>query len=107
MIHRHTQFGTLFLVVAVVLSAALLLQADAHVAQAQSTTRSHPAEYVYSLIEVDPLEFDEDVGTVRFGIQAVTIGAAAPTRVGGYTFLVYVTLRDQTTSACLAETTYT
>ncbi len=74
MIHRHAPSGTLVLVVAVVLAVALLLPADGHVAQAQSNPRLE-----FSLIEDDPLVFQEDVGTVRFGIRAETIEAGTPT----------------------------
>ena len=77
-IHRRSRFGLFFFVAAVVLglAAALLLQADGRVAHAQQSARVN-----FSLIEVDPLTFEEHAGTVRFGVQAETIGADAPTIV--------------------------
>ena len=61
---RRKGFGLVFLAVALVLGlAAPLLPADEHVAQAQTDPG-----LIVSLIEVDPLQFDEDVGTVRVGV---------------------------------------
>ena len=69
---------SVLITVLLALAAALFPLADGHVAQAQSTR----VQMVYSLFEVDPLEFEEDVGTVRVGILAETNETGAPT--GGY-----------------------
>ena len=77
MIRRRSNFRLFFFAVALglALAAALLPLADGHVAQAQPTR----VQMVYSLFEVDPLEFEEDVGTVRVGILAETNETGAPT----------------------------
>ena len=69
---------SVLITVLLALAAALFPQADGHVAQAQSTTPTQ-VQMVYSLFEVDPLEFEEDVGTVRVGILAETNETGAPT----------------------------
>ena len=72
---------SVLITVLLALAAALFPLADGHVAQAQSTR----VQMVYSWIEVDPLEFEEDVGTVRVGILAETNETGAPTGRYGVT----------------------
>ena len=75
---------SVLITVLLALAAALFPQADGHVAQAQSTTPTQ-VQMVYSLFEVDPLEFEEDVGTVRVGILAETNETGAPTTASNVT----------------------